>query len=135
MILIFTLDDDNGTQLAGKRQSRDRVVGDKIIALANGNLHMLQKTTSFFKNNDMTDVPCTVFSDMWRIPENAVFFTEDVLPAEIMESAEKIYVFRWNRRYPSLVKDRVNLDGYTKTVIEEFPGHSHDKITLEVYTK
>lgn len=135
MILIFTLDDDNGTQLAGKRQSRDRAVGEKIIALANNNLHMLQKTTSFFKNNDMTNVLCTVWSDLWRIPENAVFFAEDVLPDEVMASAEKIYVFRWNRRYPSLVQDRVNLDGYNKTVIEEFPGYSHEKITLEVYTK
>ncbi len=135
MILIFTLDDDNGTQLAGKRQSRDRIVGDKIIALANNNLHILQKTASFFKNNDMSNVPCTVWSDLWHLPENAVFFAEDVLPEEIMNAAEKIYVFRWNRRYPSLTKDRVNLDGYSKTVVEEFPGHSHEKITLEVHTK
>ena len=135
MILIFTLDDDNGTNLAGKRQSKDRVVGDKIIALAENNLHMLQKTASFFKNNDMTDVPCTIWSDLWHLPTNAVFFAETPVPAEVMEQADKIYVFRWNRRYPSLAQDRVNLDGYNKEIIEEFPGDSHDKITLEVYTK
>ena len=135
MVLIFTLDDDNGTQLAGKRQSRDRVVGDKIIALAGESLHILHSSTSFFKNNDMTNVSCTICSDMWSIPKDAVFFVEEVVPTEIMEAAEKIYVFRWNRRYPSMVKDRVNLDGYTKSIIEEFPGYSHEKITLEVYEK
>lgn len=135
MILIFTLDDDNGTNLAGKRQSRDRVVGEKIITLADNNLYILQKTASFFKNNDMSDVPCAIWSDLWQLPKQAVFFAEAPVPTAIMEQAEKIYVFRWNRRYPSLEQDRVNLDGYNKTIIEEFPGHSHDKITLEVYTK
>ena len=135
MILIFTLDDDNGTNLAGKRQSRDRVVGEKIITLADNNLYILQKTASFFKNNDMSDVPCAIWSDLWQLPKQAVFFAEAPVPTEIMEQAEKIYVFRWNRRYPSLEQDRVNLDGYNKTIIAEFPGHSHDKITLEVYTK
>lgn len=135
MVIIFTLDDDNGTQLAGKRQSHDRVVGNKIITLAGEHLHILQGSTSFFKNNDMTDVTCAICSDMWSIPNDAVFFAEEVVPAEIMEAAEKIYVFRWNRRYPSMVKDRVNLDGYIKTVIDEFPGYSHEKITLEVYKK
>jgi hypothetical protein len=135
MTIIFTLDDNNGTQCAGKRQSRDRVVGDKIIALAKNNLHILQEATSFFKNNDMTNVPCTIWSDLWHLPEHAVFFAEHVLPPEVMNAAEKIYVFRWNRQYPSLAKDRVNLDGFRKTVIEEFQGSSHPNITLEMYER
>lgn len=135
MVLIFTLDDDNGTRLADKRQSHDRVVGDKIAALAGEHLHMLQHSMSFFKNNDMTNWSYTICPDIWSIPQNAMFFAEEVMPDEIMHAAEKIYVFRWNRRYPSLVKDRLNLDGYTKTVMEEFPGYSHKNITLEVYEK
>lgn len=135
MILIFTLDDQNGTNLAGKRQSRDRVVGEKIIELANGHLHILEKTASFFKNNDMSNIPCTIFSDLWQLPDDAVFFTESVVPKELMERAEKIYVFRWNRQYPSMVQDRVMLETFNKTIVEEFPGYSHEKITLEVYNK
>jgi hypothetical protein len=135
MILIFTLDDQNGTNLTGKRQSRDRIVGEKIIALAKGHLHILEKTTSFFKHNDMSDVPCVIFSDLWHLPNDAVFFAEEVVPQELMEQAEKIYVFRWNRQYPSLTKDRVNLELFNKTIIEEFPGYSHEKITLEEYIK
>lgn len=135
MILIFTLDDHNGANLAGKRQSKDRVVANKIVELANNHLYILEKTASFFKNNDMSNVTCTIFSDLWRLPNDAVFFSEEVVPQELMEQAEKIYVFRWNRQYPSLTKDRVNLDAFHKTVIDEFPGHSHEKITLEEYTK
>lgn len=135
MVLVFTLDDDNGTRLANRRQSSDRVVGEKIAAMAGEHLHMMQSSISFFKNNDMTGVPYTICSDIWNLPHNAVFFAEEVLPCEIMNAAEKIYVFRWNRRYPSLVQDRINLNGYTKTILEEFPGHSHQNITLEVYTK
>lgn len=135
MILIFTLDNQNGTNLAGKRQSRDRVVGEKIIELANGRLHILEKTVSFFKNNDMSNTACTVFSDLWRLPNDAVFFAEEVVPQELMEQAEKIYVFRWNRQYPSMAKDRVTLETFNKAIVEEFPGYSHEKITLEVYEK
>lgn len=135
MVLIFTLDDDNGTRLASRRQSHDRAVGDHIINLADNKLHMLPDSLSFFKNNDMTHVRYTICQNVSNIPHDAVFFAEQVLPDEIMRAAEKIYVFRWNRRYPSMAQDRVNLDGYSKAIIKEFPGYSHQNITLEVYSK
>ena len=135
MILIFTLDDNNGTNLAGKRQSKDRIVGDKIIALANDHLHILDKTVSFFKNNNMSNVKYTVISDVRQLPQDAVFFSEEVLPKDILMSADKIYVFRWNQQYPSLLKDRLDLSGYNQSTLETFPGYSHNNITLEVYFK
>ncbi len=135
MILIFTLDDQNGTNLAGKRQSSDRIVADRILALAGDRLRIKSNTMSFWKNNDTKPKHTAVVQTIGQLAENSMFFAETPVPAELMQAAEQIYVFRWNRRYPSLAKDRVSLEGYQCTILEEFPGYSHEKITLEVYNK
>lgn len=50
---------------------------------------------------------------------------------------EKILLFHWNRAYPSDMKFPIKLDGGKWRLIstEDFPGSSHEKITLEVYAK
>lgn len=134
MILIFTLDNQNGVNLAGKRQSKDRAVADRILSLAAGQLYIKSYTAKFFKNTSVE--PCyTIIENYSMVPSNAICFAEEVLPMEMLDAADKIYVFRWNRDYPSLAQDRLNLDGFNVEVIDEFPGNSHEKITLEVYTK
>lgn len=135
MILIFTLDDKNGTSIGGKRQSKDRVVADKIIELSNNQpICMKAKSTTFFNDASYMCKIRTIDS-FDELHEDSIFFAEEVVQASVMEAAEKIIVFRWNRNYPSLVTDRVSLDGYNKEIADEFKGYSHDKITMEVYTR
>lgn len=138
MILIFTLDDNNGTRMVGKRQSKDRTVADKIIEFANGKpIYMSVKSVSFFKDLTFLDkeTKFIMVDDFNNLPDDAICFAEEVVSDEILNKSEKLVVYRWNRIYPSLSQDRLNLNGYTKTIIEEFTGYSHDKITVEIYTR
>lgn len=134
MIIIFTLDEQNGTRCMSRRQTRDRAVADYIMRLAGKNLKMKPDTMSFWKNNNVKPNANSVIQSLKKLPPRAVFFAEEPVPKAIMQAAQKIYVFRWNRKYPSMSKDRVCLQGYNRTVLDEFQGHSHF-ITLEVYTK
>ena len=42
-------------------------------------------------------------------------------------------VYRWNRRYPADVFLDVDLSGWRRVSCWEFPGHSHERISKEVY--
>lgn len=132
MIFIFTLDNSNGTQFCGKRQSKDKIVAGHILNYANGKpVYMKEKSTSFFENTDKL-----IHIDNFENLENdAICFAEEVVSAKLLEKAEYIIVYRWNRSYPSIVKDRLDLSGYTKRTVEEFAGNSHEKITVEIYSK
>ena len=133
MTLIFTLDNKNGTRCMGKRQSKDVVVADRIVMQAeNLPLRMKHKSLKFFPC-----VPAHVrfLESFEELEENDICFAEEVVPSDVMARADRVIVFRWNRDYPSHVDDRVSLDGFVKQSTEDFRGHSHDNITMEVYVK
>ena len=128
--IILTLDDKNAVSFAGKRQSKDAAVSQRICdIMGEAPLYMREKSVSFFNDVRPNIQPIE------NIEPCGVAFLEEVPSADIISNTDRIIVFRWNRNYPSLVTERVNLDGWTKTVAEEFSGTSHNNITLEVYTK
>ena len=50
---------------------------------------------------------------------------------------EGLVLYRWNRRYPAdaWLDVRPGPPGWTLARREEFSGHSHERITKEVYTR
>lgn len=62
-------------------------------------------------------------------------FSERVDPGKYQERIEKALVYFWNRRYPSDTKLTLDPEQWNRTIITEFPGHSHEKITLEEWTR
>lgn len=117
----------------GKRQSKDRVVAEKIIELTSKTpLFMKQKSLSFFP-----DAPTNakIIDSFEELDAGSTCFAEEVVPPEIMKKADTVIVFGWNRDYPSLMSDRVSLNGFTRKSTTNFVGYSHDNITLEVYTR
>ena len=49
--------------------------------------------------------------------------------------ADKIVLYRWNRRYPADRYFPVNLNEWTLISSEEFAGKSHEKVTKEVWER
>ena len=63
-------------------------------------------------------------------------FVENISVASAAERVEQVYLFHWNRAYPGdLFFDLPLEDGWELTLEEEFPGSSHETITLEVYER
>ena len=53
---------------------------------------------------------------------------------EVLQKAERIVLYRWNRAYPADVKFTMP-KGFTLKESREFAGSSHEKITREEYTR
>jgi hypothetical protein len=135
MIIILTLDDKNAVSFAGKRQASDRAVADYMSSITQGApLYIKEKSTSFFKNCITPPTLCAVDS-FDNLKDSDVCFMEEVPSAQLMAQAEKLIVFRWNRNYPSMTNERVHLSGWNFECSLEFPGYSHEKITMEVLLK
>lgn len=133
MNIIICLDEKGGISFNNRRQSRDSAVCEKILSIAEaGRLFMEEYSAKLFpeKGNII------VRDDFPNAAETGDFcFFERVKPD--LSKAEKLYIFLWNRSYPSDLKlDLIpESEGFFLQSAEEFPGSSHEKITLNIYGK
>lgn len=62
-------------------------------------------------------------------------FCERTDPGKYKDRIEKALVYFWNRSYPADTKLTLDKEHWTRTVMAEFVGHSHEKIAVEEWTK
>lgn len=64
-------------------------------------------------------------------------FVEDAALTPFERWIEKIIIFRWHRTYPADQHFDIDLSGGNWKICEsvEFTGHSHERITIEVYLR
>lgn len=135
MVLCVCLDDRGGMSFNRRRQSRDRAVCERILSLVRecgGTLYVCAESRPLFADGaKILPEPC----DFSLLCENDFFFAEDpsVLPPR--EAVGRLIVYRWNRTYP--FDRRFPTENFLPTLLEktDFAGHSHEKITEEVYTR
>lgn len=126
MKLIVCVDDKLGMMFNNRRQSKDRIVIEKIKSIVgNEPLYISDYSFSLFEEG-------TICSDFSKRDGYAFIENPDLL---INDKIEEIYMFRWNRHYPSDKKFNIDLRNYDLVDTEEFVGYSHEKITLEKYEK
>lgn len=132
MKIIVCLDDRNGMLFNRRRQSSDQVVCQKIIELAkDSQLWMNIYSGKLFSSENMNiaeDFLAQAQPGDYCFVENT-----DVFPYR--EQVEEVYAFRWNRVYPADTHFPAVFLGGEKVTVAEFPGKSHPKITLEVYSR
>ena len=130
MNIIVCLDDKNGMQFNRRRQSRDEAVYRKILELS----ALTELWVNSYSENLFERDAVKVSEDFLRQAKSGEFcFVEDQDVLPYSDRIEKIYVFRWNRVYPSDREFPTELIRGEKKVITEFAGKSHPLITLEVY--
>ncbi len=132
MKLILCADDRNGLSFGGKRQSRDRAVCDKIRSLtAEGRLWMNEYSAKLFSDPD----EISVCPDCLKLAgENDWCFAENLDVTPYLPSVRMLVVFNWNRHYPADLYLTLP-EGLCCIRKEDFPGNSHEKITMEVYVR
>ncbi|MCI2061668.1 MAG: ribonuclease Z [Eubacteriaceae bacterium] len=143
MILIACVDDDGGMMFNKRRQSRDSAVTKRIADIsAGGVLWVSGYTEELFADLGCSNIRVADDPALCAGPGEFCFL-EETSPGEFADRAEKLVIFRWNRRYPSDVKfdidpdEKETVDGYRwkKESSADFAGTSHEKITEEIYTK
>lgn len=133
MNVIVCIDKNGGMAFMGKRQSMDCVLREKVLEISNGaRLLMNSYSAKQFENPESIVVDEDFLSNT---NQGDFCFVED---KEISaENVESFYIFNWNRKYPGDLFFTVDLkaEGFKKIKKEEFQGNSHDKITLEIYSR
>jgi len=136
MKIILILDDDNGMMFNKRRQSQDVEVRKKIAKIVSGNTLWLNSySAGQFRDTEIHLCAEEEFLD--RAGPGEYCFVENMGISGAAEKIEEIIIFRWNRRYPGdFYLDLLPQDhGFLRIGSEEFKGHSHDKITMEVWRK
>ena len=130
MYVVVALDDKNGMCFNGRRLSMDSLLREHFLSFfGNSPIYMNAYSASQFEG-----VPFMSRENFLSCAGNGdVCFVENNYLSAHLGKIERIYVYRWNRLYPSDMNIDVVLDKYEKEVLCEFVGSSHRKITLEVY--
>ena len=135
MIVIVCVDDNLGMMFNNRRQSRDVEVVKKIVELTKDNrLWMNRYSYELFEELDYSNI--NVDSGFLSETANEEYcFVENVDLKPFEKWVEKIIVFRWNTVYPSDRELDIDLKSWELIESSEFFGKSHEKITMEVYSK
>ena len=134
MKLIVCLDDRGGMLFNKRRVSSDRVVTEKVKELCREQkLFVTPYTYKLFaaeENVICTEEPFSAAIDHW-------YFAEDRDVSCLLPLVEQVVIFYWNRTYPAdlyFPVEKVRND-WKRICSEEFCGHSHQRITMEVYSR
>ena len=127
MILAVCVDDRLGISFGGRRQSKDSEVRKKLLKLSGGALRMSDYSARQFEEpvHHGADYLSGAKNSDWCFAENADY-------EDFSGKIEKIILFRWNRHYPADLYFRFP-GKWTLVISKDFPGSSHEKITMEVY--
>lgn len=133
MTLMICVDDRLGMAFNQRRQSRDQVVCQDMIKIAAGRpIQMEERSAKLFENLDGNILPTGFIQD----PDPGTCCFVEFQPADILlQKADQLILYRWNRHYPADLYFDVSLDGWQQSERIEFPGASHENITREVYVR
>jgi len=135
MIIIACVDDNMGLAFNHRRQSRDSVVRQRILDLCqDSRLWMNPYSAKLFDPLPHVAVDEAFLS---RAGPGEFCLVEDVSVGDAQQQAEGVVLFRWGRVYPADLYFDIDLQGgdWLLQSSEQFPGTSHDLITMEVYTR
>lgn len=137
MKIIVCVDDNNGMMFNKRRQSRDRVLIQDIIANLDGsNLLIAPYSEKLFEDSDIDAFFISDFILDEAEPDDFCFIENKALK-KYASKINELIIYHWNRKYPAdtyLDIDPTSL-GMKLIATTEFVGSSHDKITKELYRK
>ena len=128
MILVFCVENSMGLRFNHRRCSRDREVCRDLLEKAGGELWLARESVGLF--GDFPEAVLHVVEDPDKTPPGCFCFWEAPAPEA---QPEAVFLYRWNRDYPSDEKFSFPAGPWHMTQTREFPGFSHPVITAEYY--
>ena len=139
MILICCVEDQNGLCFNHRRLSSDAVVTQDILMRAGmATIWTDAYSAKLFEPFDTIDVQVSEYPYANAAMGDYVFVERSDPAAEIADwrieddQIEGMYLYHWNRRYPSDVKLTLDTSDWQCVFQTEFAGKSHENVTLEV---
>jgi hypothetical protein len=136
LTLIICIDGRGGILFNGRRQSQDRLLRADLLREAAGHrLWMSEYSARQFSmeapdNLSISEVP------LEQMSSEDFCFAEDLPLQPLLEHADRLLLYCWNRAYPADRSLQLPLDDLWKLLRrDEFAGSSHEKITKELYAR
>ena len=130
--IIVCVDKDNGMLFNNRRLSKDKILCEKILEITSSSkLLMNEYTKSLFENSENIIVD----NNFLQNANLGDFCFIENIDINEYDQIERVYIFNWNRKYPADRFFNLNLSNFKKIKTENFAGNSHEKITLEIYTR
>ena len=124
VVAVVAVDDDGWISFNGRPCSRDRMVMEELSEVVTDGVGV------FFVNFNGAAEAAT---RLLRAGCGGIFYVESVDPVRFVGWYDAVVVYRWNTRYPGDVRCTVNTGAYVHAGTEDFAGHSHERITREIY--
>ncbi len=131
MHLIVCIDNCDGMSFCGRRQSRDREVIAHILKTTGESLLWVSPySADLFPGERIVTSP----DFLEKAGEGEYCYAETAVLPNDLKQLESVTLYHWNRSYPATVKfPRQILQSMHLQTREEFPGYSHETITMERY--
>ena len=130
---IVCVDDRMGMLFNRRRQSQDRVLRDYLLQLVGENRLLMNEYSG--KQFEPAESICISENFLEEAREEDFCFIEDQPLLPYLKQLDSLILCRWNRNYPGDFFLDLDLGSWTLDSTREFPGSSHEKITVEVYHK
>ncbi len=135
MKLILCLDDRNGISFNHRRQSSDREVIKHIIKDNEDGILVIEPySEKLFQEVSHNNIHIKT-PDKAEFTEEISYFTERKVDEELLEKADFLELYFWNRKYPGDAFFAFDKEQWELIEEEDFPGFSHEKITKKTYKK
>ena len=128
MHLIVCIDERYGLSFGGRRLSRDREVITHMLHMTRGSKLWVHPYSAdlFPADSVLKDADYLEKADV----DDYCFLEKGDIP----QTPSSVILYRWNRTYPATEHfPQQILQTMNRASQEEFPGHSHEKITVERY--
>lgn len=136
MTVIVCIDDDLGMLFHGRRQSQDRILRQRVLALAAGQqLWMAPYSAKQFQRDAAPGQYTVDDRFLAKAAADDICFVETEPLQPYAPKIHRVILYRWNRRYPSDLKFDLDLTEWTLQRAADFAGSSHETITEEVYVR
>ena len=137
MKLILCVDDKGGLAFNHRRQSRDRVLNERILMHCGIHRLWISPYTAKLFGADTAVRLCIAEDCLERAEEDDYCFAEVHNPAPYLNRVQQVILYHWNRVYPADRYFDLQLGSGQWHLVgtSEFAGHSHDLITMEVYER
>ena len=137
MKIIVCVDDKLGMAFNHRRQCMDSVLRQKLIDLCGvSTLWMNGYSSKQFKDEMVPNIQVEEkYLDKAGANDYCFVEDQDILP--YADKIQEIILCRWNRTYPAdtFLKIPGNAADWQISVLEEFSGKSHKKITVEQWRR
>ncbi len=131
MKVIVCIDDNNGIKFMDKRVSYDRYILEDIKLMINNSILI----ASDYSSKLFKDMNINIDNTLLLKQTEYYQFIEDDTLEEYENKLEEIVIYYFNRKYPSTLKLKVDLNKYDIISTYEFKGYSHEKIVKKVYKR